>query len=149
MLDDDEFRTSGSSDLRDYSAAPPEDGDAMAVKACHALRVDHGGVGILAHPSGRLYLLEANFPCFYAQSRLEAGVDVAGAMVDHLLTRAEALAPPSTEPVLQLVGSQVERARVKEREERAAHRSAGGARGLSSWPSWPAPPGCTSSPAPS
>lgn len=107
VLDDDDFRTSGSSDPRDYSATPPEDGESMAVKACHALRVDHGGVDILAHPSGRLYLLEANFPCYYAQSQVEAGVDVSGAMLDHLLMRAEALAPPSTEPILPLVGSQV------------------------------------------
>ena len=51
-----------------------------------------------AQPRRRLYLLEANFPCYYAQAQLKGGVDVAGAMVDYLLSQAGALGPPSAEP---------------------------------------------------
>jgi glutathione synthase/RimK-type ligase-like ATP-grasp enzyme len=59
-----------------------------AVRAVHALRVEHGGVDLLEHPSGRLYLLEANFPCYYPQAQRIGGIDVAGAMVDYLLEKA-------------------------------------------------------------
>jgi hypothetical protein len=95
VLDEGDFRTSGSDDLDDYRAPPPEGAEALAVAACRALRHAHGGVDLLEHPSGRLYLLEANYPCYYATAQLEAGVDVAGAMVDWLLRRAIALAPPA------------------------------------------------------
>ena len=50
------------------------------------------GVDILQHPSGRLYLLEANFPCYFAHAQTLAGVDVAGAMVEHLMAKARGLA---------------------------------------------------------
>lgn len=103
VTDDDDFRTSGSDDLEDYQAPLPAGAAELAVRACQVLRHAHGGVDILEHPSGRLYLLEANFPCYYAQAQLSAGVDVAGAMVDYLLDRAEALAPPSTEPLPRLL----------------------------------------------
>lgn len=97
VLDDDDFRTSGSDDLDDYHAVLPEGAAELAVRACTALRHAHGGVDILEHPSGRLYLLEANFPCYYAQAQTEAGVDVAGAMVQWLLQKAESLAAPAGE----------------------------------------------------
>lgn len=98
VTDEDDFRTSGSSQREDYLAAPPPGAEALAVAACHALRHDHGGVDILEGPGGRLYLLEANFPCYYATAQLEIGTDVAGAMVEHLLGRAEALAPAPSAP---------------------------------------------------
>ncbi len=98
VMDDDDFRTSGSSDPHDYAASPPEGAAALAIAACRALRHAHGGVDILAHPSGRLYLLEANFPCYYATGQLEAGHNVAGAMVDYLLDDAARHAPASDEP---------------------------------------------------
>lgn len=88
VLDPDDFRTSSSGESEDYVAAPPDEAATLAVEACRALRVAHGGVDLLAHPSGRLYVLEANFPCYYADAQLAVGVDVAGAMVDHLLAVA-------------------------------------------------------------
>ena len=61
----------------------------LAVSAVQAIRRELGGVDILEHPSGRLYLLEANFPCYFPQAQVVAGIDVAGAMVDHLLTKRD------------------------------------------------------------
>ncbi|MCB9740682.1 MAG: 2OG-Fe(II) oxygenase [Deltaproteobacteria bacterium] len=105
VMDDGDFRTSGSDDADDYSATPPEGADTLAIAACHVLRHAHGGVDILEHPSGRLYLLEANFPCYYATGQIEAGHDVARPMVDYLLARAVAAAPePSELPMPRLVG---------------------------------------------
>ena len=97
--DEDDFRTYGSVDPADYSADVRADLADAAVRSVHALRVDHGGVDLLEHPSGRIYLLEANFPCYYAQAQKVAGIDVAGAMVDYLLEKAvrlTAAGPPST-----------------------------------------------------
>lgn len=102
VTDPDDFRTSGSEAIDDYFAPLPAGAAELAVRACQALRHAHGGVDILEHASGRLYLLEANFPCYYAQAQIEAGVDVAGAMVDYLLDRAESLALPSSDPLPRL-----------------------------------------------
>jgi biotin carboxylase len=99
--DEDDFRTSGSEDPADYHAPAPPGAAALAVAACKALRLAHAGVDVLAHESGRLYLLEANFPCYFAQAQLVGGADVAGAMLDWLLARAESLAPAAKVPVLE------------------------------------------------
>ena len=86
--EDDDFRTYGSEDPAMYMGELPDGAEELAVKACHVLENAFGGVDILQHPSGRLYLLEANFPCYFAQAQEVVGVDVAGAMVDWLLDRA-------------------------------------------------------------
>jgi hypothetical protein len=44
-------------------------------------------VDVLQHPSGRFYLLEANFPCYFGHAQ-ENGQDIAGAIVDHLLDKS-------------------------------------------------------------
>lgn len=83
----DGFRTSGSLDPADYAAVPPPGAAELAVAAAQLLQVGLAGVDVLAHPSGRLYLLEANFPCYYPQAQLYGGHDVAGAMLDWLLAQ--------------------------------------------------------------
>jgi hypothetical protein len=87
-VDADDFRTYASTDPADYPAEVRPALEDAAVRAVHALRVEHGGVDLLEHPSGRLYLLEANFPCYYPQAQRIGGIDVAGAMVDYLLEKA-------------------------------------------------------------
>lgn len=101
-LDADDFRTSGSENPDDYAAPLPDGAAELAVRACHSLRTDHGGVDILEHPSGRLYLLEANSPCYYPQAQLAVGVDISGAMMEQLLREAEARGPASSEPLPEL-----------------------------------------------
>ena len=46
-----------------------------------------GGVDALVAPDGRMWVLEVNHPCYFGHAQDEGGVDVAGAMVDWLLTR--------------------------------------------------------------
>ena len=53
---------------------------------------EFGGVDLLRHPGGRWYLLEVNMPCYYPHAQEVAGVDIAGAMVDHLHAKALRLA---------------------------------------------------------
>ncbi|MCB9547918.1 MAG: hypothetical protein H6706_19030 [Myxococcales bacterium] len=88
VLRSDGFRTYASEDLADYTAEPPPGAARLAVAAAAAIQVGLAGVDLLAHPSGRLYLLEANFPCYFPQAQVVAGVDVAGAMLDWLLASA-------------------------------------------------------------
>ncbi|NJD20064.1 MAG: hypothetical protein FIA95_12385 [Gemmatimonadetes bacterium] len=89
---EEDFRSSATRDPTDYRAEPPEGMAELAVRSSRVLRLEFGGVDVLEHPaSGRLYLLENNFPCYFAQAQDVAGVDISGAMVDHLLRKAESL----------------------------------------------------------
>lgn len=83
-----DFRTYGSERPEDFLAEPPADLAELALAAAQATRVELAGVDILRHESGRLYVLEANFPCYFAQAQEFGGVDVAGAMVEHLMGKA-------------------------------------------------------------
>jgi hypothetical protein len=87
----DDFRTFGSEDPADFTETPDPALADLAVRATKALRVELAGVDILQHPSGRLYLLEANFPCYFAHAQEVAGIDVAGAMVEHLVGKARGM----------------------------------------------------------
>lgn len=83
-----DFRSTAPDDPADYAAEPPPAAVDAALLATRAIRREHAGCDVLVHPSGRVYLLEANFPCYFPQAQLATGVDVAGAMVDHLLSKA-------------------------------------------------------------
>jgi hypothetical protein len=86
--DADDFRSHGSDKPEDCTAQVDPDMAALAVGAVQALGLEFGGVDILRHPSGRLYLLEANFPCFHTHAETVGGLDVSGAMLDHLIRKS-------------------------------------------------------------
>ncbi|MBI5609516.1 MAG: 2OG-Fe(II) oxygenase [Deltaproteobacteria bacterium] len=86
-LDPDDFRSSASEDPADYAVEIPAEVQDLAVRAAQALDVELAGVDVLTHASGRHYLLEANFPCYFGHAQ-ENGQDIAGAIVDHLLDKA-------------------------------------------------------------
>jgi len=83
----DDFRSVACADPADVTTEIDARLADTAVAAVRVLRTEFGGVDILAHQSGRLYLLESNFPCYFAHAQLLAGVDVAGRMIDHLLAK--------------------------------------------------------------
>lgn len=91
IQEDDDFRTFGSEAPEDFTDRPPPELAALAVATVNAFRLEFGGVDILEHESGRLYVLESNFPCYFAQAQEVAGIDVAGAMIEHLLGKARAI----------------------------------------------------------
>jgi hypothetical protein len=95
VTDEDDFRTSGSDDDEDYRAPAPPGLEEVAVEAVHALGDEFGGVDILEHPTGRLYVLESNNPCYFAMGQLMIGTDVSGAMIDHLLEKSKQQSQPS------------------------------------------------------
>jgi tetratricopeptide (TPR) repeat protein len=92
----DDFRCHGSDNIADFVLPLPEGAATLAVRAVKALGLEFGGVDILQHSSGRLFVLESNFPCYFATAQLVAGVDVAGMMVDYLITKSRALIESSS-----------------------------------------------------
>jgi len=90
-VDHNDFRTYADTSPEDFQVAPGAALEELAVKAVQALRYEFGGVDILEHPSGRLYLLESNFPCYFATPQEVIGTDVSGAMLDYLVRKSERL----------------------------------------------------------
>jgi hypothetical protein len=82
-----DFRSRQSSRKEDYSSKVSEDIASLAINAVKSLRIEFGGVDLLQHQSGRLYLLEVNFPCYFAPADLVGGLDISGALIDHMLTK--------------------------------------------------------------
>jgi hypothetical protein len=91
-----DFRSEASDDPADYSAQPPPAATEVALRACALLGMEHGGVDVLVHASGRVYVLEVNFPCYFGHAQIEGGVDVAGAIVEHLLAKARGMESAGT-----------------------------------------------------
>lgn len=89
---ENDFRSTPACDPARYRAQVPAELADVAVRATAAQGLAFGGVDLLLHASGRIYVLEVNFPCYFAQATLGGGVDVAGPMLDWLLDRAEAQA---------------------------------------------------------
>lgn len=88
LLEIDDFRTYAGTDPADYHQAVPPMIAEVAIQAVHALRLEHGGVDILEHKSGRVYVLEVNYPCYFPPAQQVLGIDIAGTMLDHLLVKA-------------------------------------------------------------
>ena len=86
----DDFRTYAREELSDYVRPSFAMAD-LSVRAVQTVRCEFGGVDILAQPDGRMYVLEANFPCYFPQAQLVAGVDIAGMMIDYLQRKATRL----------------------------------------------------------
>jgi RimK-like ATP-grasp domain/2OG-Fe(II) oxygenase superfamily len=84
----DDFRTYASDEISNYNEPINPALADLAVSAVHALKHEFGGVDILAQPDGRLFLLESNFPCYFPQAQLVAGIDISGMMIEHLLKKA-------------------------------------------------------------
>lgn len=85
----DDFRSHASDDPQDYRVAPSMEILANAVRSAAAIDVALGGVDILEDSQGRHYVMECNFPCYFARAQIVGGHDVAGAMIDWLLEKAE------------------------------------------------------------
>ena len=90
-MEDGDFRTYASADAADFRVDGSNEMADLAVRAVRVLRNEFGGVDVLEHPTGRLYLLEANFPCYFATAQEVIGTDVSGAMLDHLVAKARRL----------------------------------------------------------
>ena len=89
---EDDFRTCVDEDLKDCFTEPaPESAQQLAVQACEVLGLEFGGVDVLVHGSGRCYVLEVNFPCYFGHPKDAIGLDVAGVLVEHLKQKGQQL----------------------------------------------------------
>lgn len=97
-----DFRTCGTTDPADFDAPPPPAVVEAALRATAACRLDFAGVDVLEAPSGAVYFLEANFPCYYPHAQLYGGVDIAGRMVDFLVAKAGHAPQPDRAAALEV-----------------------------------------------
>jgi hypothetical protein len=90
-----DFRSEPSDQRADYGLTPPPEMAALAVRATAVAGTYFAGVDVLEHPSGRLYVLEANFPCYFPQAESYGAADVSGALVAFLLAQVDAATLPA------------------------------------------------------
>jgi len=83
-----DFRTYGSTNKEDIFTEVDAEMNLIALNATQSLGVELGGVDMLRHESGRLYVLECNYPCYFAHAQQYGDVDVAGQIVDYLIDKA-------------------------------------------------------------
>jgi hypothetical protein len=86
-----DFRSGPAAAPEDYHLQPPADVAAVAVAGAAVGGAALGGADVLVHESGRIYLLEVNFPCFFPQAETFGKVEVGRALVASLLRRSEAV----------------------------------------------------------
>lgn len=60
----------------------------MVVEAVNSLGLETGGVDLLFDENDKPYIAEVNFPNDFSVTQKITGIDIAGAMVDHLLAKA-------------------------------------------------------------
>jgi len=86
---ENDFRTIGTTSPEEIYEKPNQLLEEIAVQSLEALRLEFGGVDLLEHESGRVYLLEANFPCYFAHAQIYGNCDVSGAMLDYLISKSK------------------------------------------------------------
>ena len=89
--DENDFRTYGTDDPDEVFSSVNEELEEIALETTRILDVELGGVDILRHDSGRCYVLECNFPCYFGHAQEVGGIDVGGAMLDFLIDKANRL----------------------------------------------------------
>ena len=77
----------------------PAEWQAMALRAAAAIGADYAGVDLLPAPDGRVYVLEVNGIPGWEGLQRATGVDVASAIVDHMVSRVRAAARSASKPI--------------------------------------------------
>ena len=68
----------------------------MALKAARVLRIEFGGVDILENQDQKRLPAKLNFSCYFADQQRDADIDIAGAMLDHLMAKSRRINPHTT-----------------------------------------------------
>ncbi len=86
---ENEFRTNAGDDKHQKREAItfPADIQEIAVKAVLSLGMETGGVDILFDTQGKPYIAEVNFPNDFSVTQRVAGIDIAKAMIEHLMNK--------------------------------------------------------------
>jgi len=87
----DDFRTHVDEEKPEYfEQEAPAEVIEVARDACAVLGLEMGGVDVLEHESGRAFVLEVNFPSYFAHPFDAGSDDVAAMMLSHLRAKANA-----------------------------------------------------------
>lgn len=86
----DGWRTNVSQGGTAVAVALPPDAADLAVRAAAAVAAEYAGVDLVADAAGRRFVLEVNGIPGWRGLQQATGLDVAGAIVDHLLARVAA-----------------------------------------------------------
>ncbi len=88
----DDFRTHVDESSREnFLTRAPQAVQEAALLAVASLQLECGGVDVLCDEQGDAYVLEVNFPFYFAHPMRAVGVDVASAMVAYLLAKSAEL----------------------------------------------------------
>ena len=88
---EDDFRTHvDEQDREAFFSSPPDAVVQIAHDACAVLGFETGGVDVLEHSSGRVYVLEVNYPCYFGHPHEAGSEDVAAMMLAHLRAKSAA-----------------------------------------------------------
>jgi RimK family alpha-L-glutamate ligase len=90
-----EWRTNVSRGASARAIDLPDEWAALAVRAAAATGADYAGVDLLPAPDGRVFVLEVNGIPGWEGLQRATGLDVAGALVEHLAWRVQARRAPS------------------------------------------------------
>lgn len=82
----DDFRLNTGGNEKKSKKFPPEI-ERSVVQATHALGVDFSGTDILFGNDGKFYIAEVNFPCAFPIAQEITEVNIAKAIVSHLLSK--------------------------------------------------------------
>jgi RimK family alpha-L-glutamate ligase len=91
-----EWRTNVSRGGSARTCTLPPDWADLAIRAAAAVGADYAGVDLLPSVEGGVFVLEVNGIPGWEGLQRATGCDVAGAIVEHLLTRAESSGASST-----------------------------------------------------
>jgi RimK family alpha-L-glutamate ligase len=94
-----EWRTNVSRGGAARALALPPEWDRMAVRAAAAVGADYAGVDLLPSRDGAVFVLEVNAVPGWRGLQQATGVDVAAAIVDHLVARIRTPESPAELPV--------------------------------------------------
>lgn len=61
----------------------------IAIKATKARKTEFSGVDILIDKDNNPYVLETNFPCYFPRCQNLTGTDIAGMMLDYLISKSK------------------------------------------------------------
>jgi len=86
----DDFRTNVTNHgERQYESATfPEEMENVAIRAVHSSGRYYGGVDLLVTETEEFYIAEVNTPCAFGLTERVTGQDIAGPLIDFLISRA-------------------------------------------------------------
>lgn len=87
----DEFRTNAAGNIEENKQGFvfSDEVQRVAVKSVQSIGLEYGGVDLLFADNDTYYISEVNFPCGFTSTERIAQTDIAGPMIDYLVTKTK------------------------------------------------------------